>query len=212
MGRDPNERGGTGAIGRSRTRWNKPITGGRSNGLWNFGVDVTLSPETIGAANGQMRAQLQDWSKFWPSLVPILSAGVREIVGSRGAAVGYPWKPSTDKYLKRKARQGFGSQDLVRTGGMLNDLTSGGATYGTLDVKRTSMKWGSNRPYARAVQFRSGRGKWFVGWTDNMRSQVTEAMQKRVEDLVDAWVDQANAGQRETPISLGTSYLRSRHG
>lgn len=129
--------------------------GSRGKGEIRLRVSVNMPREAFLRGNEELHKRLSDWRSCWPNIVPLLVLGTRQVVGSRGGALGKVWAPLSKTYDNRKRNDGMGSALLKRTGAMLAQATS---SAGVLQMHKRRMFFGTDKPWAAANMF----GRRFV--------------------------------------------------
>lgn len=119
----------------------------------------------------------RDLTPVWPSVGDELSAGMAAQFGSGGAAGGAAWAPLKPDYLKWKVAHGFPADTLIRTGELMESLTSRpmsvesyGATsaeFGTDDDKYKYHHFGTRHMAQRRALM------WFEPVVSRVVHQVT---------------------------------------
>lgn len=130
----------------------------------------------------------EDFRGLWSRILPIMSQGTWDLIRSRGTLVGKPWDPLTVPYAKRKARAGFGTTPLKRTGAMLSQLV--GVNAGLQRLSKMLVSWGSSADYAQAVSRGFyGRGfayspRRFIGWAAPMVEKVRATASSWADEVI----------------------------
>lgn len=181
-------------------RWtSKPRAG---KGTFNLGITVNPSPEKLAQAFGVASKRFGDFRPAFRRIAPHLARGLAQNIRSRGASIGESW-PSTEagwaaEYQKRKQRGGYGAQSLLRSRMLYNQLTS--PTAGVLSMGRKVLRFGSDLPYARAINFGSGansnRRRMFMGWSDQMKNAAESELSAYVHELLAMLADDIRGGRR----------------
>lgn len=175
-------------------------TGSRSSkGAFNFSVTVNPSPEKLARAYGVAAERFKDYRAAFKLLAPFLAEGLRRNVLGRGGPIGEQWPSASAswhaEYLRRKAREGFGVLDLIMIGRMFAQMTS--ATQGVMSMGMRSMRFGTDAPYARALNFGNqanrNRRRMFMGWSDYMKASAEEVLTEFTRHLLQLLVDDVNA-------------------
>ncbi len=174
-------------------------TGKRSSkGAFNFGVTINPSPAELAKRFGIATKRFSDYRPAFRLIVPHLATGIGQNIKTRGASIGETW-PSQGAswhlaYLRRKQRGGYGVADLILTRRVYNQVTS--PTEGLLSMGRMSVRFGSDLPYARAVNFgmaaKGARRRMFMGWSAQMKADTEEILDEYTRLLLEELADEVN--------------------
>lgn len=179
-------------------------TGNRSSkGAFNFGVTVNPSPAQLAKAFGVASKRFGDYRPAFRVIVPHLAAGIGQNIKSRGATIGETWPSQSASwhaaYLRRKQRGGFGVADLILTRRVFQQVTS--PTEGLLSMGRMTLRFGSDQPYARAVNFgmrsKGARRRMFMGWSEQMKRDTEEILDQYTRLLLGELVDDVNSAGKQ---------------
>lgn len=96
-----------------------------------------LSPEDAARRLRGMAALLLDFRPFWPSVVRLFRAWMRDQFASEGGWGGHPWAPLSPAYAAWKAVHHPGRGILVLSGTMRNRATAPVVTVAPLDLMLT---------------------------------------------------------------------------
>jgi phage gpG-like protein len=103
-------------------------------------VDVTIEPPIsfIMRQSGAFRRKLADLIPLWRRFDPVLSQIEAEQFASDGHGA---WPPLAASTLRQKARHGFPSSPLIRTGRLIG-------SFHTMSMSAQSFAWGTDVEYA----------------------------------------------------------------
>lgn len=159
--------------------------GTSTSGKGDYRVKFVVDPSPLAMAKviGGLGKEFSDWRPAWRRLVPHLAAGIRQNIDSRGSTLSRPWPATHPRYAQRKARRGFGRIDLVLSGKLVAEATSPNSVV-SMTPRRVS--FGTQLPYARAVQFGKGKksGRSFMGWNSRMLQHAREIMNDHAATLI----------------------------
>jgi phage gpG-like protein len=162
---------------------------GKSSGKYREGLGVGITPDPAQFAEAMKRlgTDLADWRPAWIKVAPIVQAGIANNIRTQHDPYGTTWPPLEAKYARRKARAGYTSAALYRTGRLVASFLASGAV--TMTPAR--LKVGTSLPYARAVNFGTVQGRNrgiaarpFMGITPEMRRASLGAMNARARELI----------------------------
>jgi hypothetical protein len=155
----------------------------QGKGDFRFRIRANPSPAAISKILGGLGEEFSDWRPAWQRMVPTLADGILENIDTRGASLGETWPAERDRYVRRKARQGFGRMELYRTGTLVSQLSP---ASGVRRMGRRSVSFGTKVPYGRAVNFgRNGaRGRRFMGWSPRMKTAAEMVMHEHAQALL----------------------------
>jgi len=139
-------------------------------------LELTPSAAVVARAFREAGVEAGDFRPAWPRAGAAMRAGILRGMQSRGASLGYKWPRGNPEYLRRKLRAGLGSEPLVRRGRLKGRVLSAAPIGGKRSV--TISIPGKQYP---ALQFK--RGYWFVGWDDQTKRDVFEAVDTYVQQI-----------------------------
>lgn len=138
-----------------------------------FSITIDPSPAAMARFTRDGAGGLGDWRPLFRAMVPILRSELRSNFLGRGNKLD-PWPTPSEAYAARKAREGFGSTDMVRTGETLEQLTGP-----PLSMTKTTLTMGVHTPQARSLQWGNRKAgikrRAIVGWTPRMQRAALEA-------------------------------------
>jgi hypothetical protein len=165
---------------------------GKANGIINFGFEVNPSPQKLGEAFNAASKSLKDYRPAFRLLTPIMAAGFKKAIDTKGASIGRAWTQSTDAYLRRKARNGFGRADFVLTGLLTRTISSPSGVMLSLGTR--AARFGTRLHQARALQF--GLGRWFVDISNDMSNAIADVLSNHVRGMLRQIVDMVNGASK----------------
>jgi phage gpG-like protein len=152
----------------------------RGNGDMKFTISIDPSPTILARAFEEMGEQYKNWRPIWPRMATLLRDGIQQNLRSRGSTVGDTWEQPDAEYLRRKAKR-FGRIEMVRLGLLTSQVTD--VREGVRDFGDRHLSFGSNLPYARAVNF-GGEGHKFIAWSSPMRTRALQLMSDYSSEVI----------------------------
>lgn len=161
---------------------------GRSNGLYEFQTRVDLSG--ISKAYRLIGRGMPDFRPVYIQFIGELMQDTRKAASGGRGPDGETWGKYSADYLRRKG----GRANLVFSGKLMREM---GGSPSIKKVTRRGMEYGTNLPYARAVQWgrAAGSGKKrsvnripsrvFFGISDKMKNRLIELMDEHQAQAID---------------------------
>jgi len=159
---------------------------------WTYRLKISPAPSKLAKLFGEGAKEFADYKPALLRCAPKVLAGIKRIMGSRGASLGEPWPGLKDKYyLARKARMGWSRAEMFATGQLA-------ASIGVISCTKRALKVGTRDPKARALQWGTSRGlpsRKFIGLDDQATAECVEELNAHANALLARLASKINTAE-----------------
>lgn len=141
---------------------------------------TAMGTERVQQRFNRMGASLIDAAPAFTTILELIYEIETAIFESQGRRGGGSWRRDSPAWLARKARQGLDPRVGFATQALFRSVTTPGDPGQVLEMTKSTLRFGSRLPYARAQQ----EHRPFIKWTLRDKARMRDIIK---DYIVAAW-------------------------